>query len=116
MLFLVMTKANREIAGQVQQPYIPVPKHSELDFESMYLLGLCIEHQLTTTVTVDDENNEISQAISINGKEISRQSDSKSTPSENNRGSEEMLTVQKKQSTQHTSTPATNATKTPAAP
>ena len=61
----------------MQQPYVPVPKHSELDFESMSIFGLdAIEHQLTTAVTVDDENNEISQAISINGKEISRQSDS----------------------------------------
>lgn len=64
----------------MQQPYVPVPKHSELDFESMSIFGLdAIEHQLTTAVTVDDENNEISQAISINGKEISRQSDSKPT-------------------------------------
>ena len=28
-------RANRDIAGQVQQPYVPVPKHSEIDFESM---------------------------------------------------------------------------------
>lgn len=69
---------------------------------------------LTTTVTIDDENNEVSQAISINGKEISRQSDSKPTLSRIIGNG--MLTGQKKPSTQHTSTPATNATKTPAAP
>lgn len=76
---MLVVKANR-IAGQVQQPYVPVPKHSEIDFESMSISGLdAIEYLLTTTVTIDDENNEISQAISINGKEISRQSDSKPT-------------------------------------
>jgi len=51
--------ADRPIAGQVQEPYVPVPNDSELEF----------------TITVDEASNKIIQQISVNGKEISHQAD-----------------------------------------
>lgn len=44
-------------AGQVQQPYIAVPQHSEVDF------------------SIEIDGNKVTQQISINGKEVSRQTD-----------------------------------------
>ncbi|KAI9929677.1 hypothetical protein MW887_001152 [Aspergillus wentii] len=50
------------LSGQVQQPYVTVPNDSQLDF----------------TITVDNESDKIIQQVSINGKEVSKQSDAKS--------------------------------------
>lgn len=48
-------------SGQVQDPYVPVPNDSQLDF----------------TITVDQASNKIIQQVSVNGKEISHQADDK---------------------------------------
>lgn len=84
-------------AGQVQQPYVPVPQHSEVEF----------------SVTVDDAANKIIQQVSINGKEVSRQADGTYLLTQS--GLRRLLTRQTKPSRPHTSTLATNATRTPAA-
>ena len=55
----MVNDADRTIAGQVQDPYVPVPNDSELEF----------------TITVDEASNKIIQQISVNGKEISHQAD-----------------------------------------
>lgn len=57
--------ADGMIAGQVQDPYVPVPNDSQLDF----------------TITVDQASNKIIQQVSVNGKEISHQADGTSPPS-----------------------------------